>query len=222
MKPHRRERNRRGFTLIETIVTVGLISVLAAFIIPTVIQKSGVGDPVKLTNDLASIQTALDNFSNDTKAGFPNEIWEVTSKPAVTNLLVDNVTPLTAGQIALWNGPYISATIGTNRTDSIPTGFTAFISNQLQRYDVINNIGELSGGTGTTFSTTNTNFVAVKITGLNTTQAATINKMIDGPDDVNLTSGLNIGANTTGRFRFDPPNSNHIVIAYFMVSPITQ
>jgi prepilin-type N-terminal cleavage/methylation domain-containing protein len=214
-------KNRRAFTLIETIVTVGILSVLAAFVVPTVIQKSGVGDPVKLTNDLNAIRTGLDNFANDTKAGYPNQILELTSKPTTTSLLIDNTTTLTSTAISFWNGPYISATIGANSLDSIPTGYTAFIGNRLERYDLVNNIGELDGGTGTTYSAANTNFVAIKITGLNATQAATINKMIDGPDDLNVASGLNVGANTTGRFRFDPPNASHIVIAYFMASPIT-
>ena len=212
---------RRGFTLIETIVTVGLLAVLAAFVIPTVIQKGGAGDPVKVTNDLGSVRTALDNFANDTKAGFPGQIWDLTNKPAATDKLVDNVTVVTPGQIAVWNGPYIGATIGNAATDSMPTGFTAFISNQLQRYDMVNNAGELSGGTGA-FTATNTLFVAVKVTGLTATQAATINKAIDGPADPNVASGPNAGANTTGRFRFDAPNANNVVVAYYLASPITQ
>lgn len=214
-----RRRRRAGFTLIETIVTVGLLAVLAAFVIPTVVQKSGAGDPVKVTNDLQAIRTGLDNFVNDTKAGFPNQVWELTSKPAITNKLVDNVTTLTAAQIALWNGPYLDATIGTANGDSMPTGFTAFISNQLQRYDANNNAGESSGGNGT-FSATNTLFVTIKITGLTPTQAATINTAIDGPSDPNVTSGLSAGANTTGRFRFDPP-SGGVVVAYYLASPVT-
>jgi prepilin-type N-terminal cleavage/methylation domain-containing protein len=216
----RKQSRRRGFTLIETIVTVGLISVLAAFVVPTVIQKSGVGDPVKLVNDLTSVRTALDNFYNDTKAGYPNRIVEVTDKPTTSNVIIDQVTNLTTSQIAGWNGPYLAATIGAAATDSLQTGFTAYISNQLQRYDVTNNVGELGGGTGTTFNAANTVFVAVKVTGLNKTQAAAINKAMDGPNDVNVASGLNTGANITGRFRFDPPNSSGIVVAYFLASPI--
>ena len=217
-----RARRRAGFTLIETIVTVGLLAVLAAFVIPTVVQKAGAGDPVKVTNDLNSIRTGLENFVNDTKAGYPLLISELTTKPTTTDKIIDNATTLSASQIALWNGPYIGATIGATATDSMPTGFTAFISNGLQRWDALDNKGELNGGTGSTFSTTNTLFVAVTVTGLTTTQAAQINKAIDGPGDTDVSSGLNTGANITGRFRYDPPNANKIVIAYYLASPIVQ
>jgi prepilin-type N-terminal cleavage/methylation domain-containing protein len=210
-------RRPGGFTLIETIVTVGLLAVLAAFVVPTVIQKSGAGDPVKVANDLNSLRTGLDNFSNDTKAGFPNQVWQLTAKPSTSNVLVDGVTNLSAGQVALWQGPYINATIGSASADSMPTGYTAYVRNLLQRYDAEDNKGEVSGGpAAATFSATKTLFVAVRINGLNTAQAATVNKMIDGPDDVNEADGSNI----TGRFRFDKPNAAGVVVAYFLASPI--
>jgi prepilin-type N-terminal cleavage/methylation domain-containing protein len=214
-------RRRAGFTLIETIVTVGLIAVLAAFVIPTVVQKAQAADPVKISNDVNAIGTGLDNFLNDTKAGYPSQIWEITARPTTANTLIDHTTLLTASQIALWNGPYLGSTIGTADGDSLPTGYTAFIANRVERYDAQNNKGEISGGTGSTFSTTNTLFVTIKITGLTLTQATTVNVMIDGPSDVNVSSGLNTGANITGRFRFDPPNANNIVVAYYLASPIT-
>lgn len=217
-----RARRRAGFTLIETIVTVGLLAVLAAFVIPTVIQKSGAGDPVKVTNDLAAIRTGLETFSNDTKAGFPNEIWELTNKPSTTNKLIDGTTSLAASQVALWNGPYLSATIGSALVDSLPTGYTGFIKNQLQRYDAVNNAGEVAGGSGT-FDSTATLFAAVKIVGLTTAQAATINKMIDGPDDLNVPTGQpHAGANLNGQFRFDAPDVNGLVVAYYMAVPVTK
>lgn len=217
-----RTRPRSGFTLIETIVTVGLLAVLAAFVVPTVVQKAGVGDPVKVTNDLNSMRTGLENFANDTKAGYPLLISELTTKPTTSNKIVDNTTFLTSSQVALWNGPYIGATMGATAADSMPTGFTAFISNGLQRWDAVNNKGELNGGTGATFSTSNSMFVAITITGLTTTQAADINKAVDGPGDPDVSTGLNTGANVTGRFRYDPPNASKIVIAYYLASPIVQ
>src|SRR5713101_5540226 len=85
-------KKRGGFTLIETIVTVGLLAVLAAFVIPTVVQKAGVGDPVKVASDVAAIGTALEGFQSDIKAGFPNQLRMLTDVPTTQNHLVDSTT----------------------------------------------------------------------------------------------------------------------------------
>jgi prepilin-type N-terminal cleavage/methylation domain-containing protein len=211
-------RRRSGFTLLETIVTVGLISVLAAFVVPTVIQKAGIGDPVKVTNDLDAIRTAMENFANDTKVGYPNLIWELTSKPSTSNMLIDGVTPLGPGQVALWNGPYLGATIGTASADSMRTGYSAYIRNLIQRYDLDNNVGEVTGGTaGATFSASKTLFAAIRINGLTKSQAAVLNKSIDGIDDVDQADG----SNSTGRLRWDKPvASSPTVVAYYLAIPI--
>jgi prepilin-type N-terminal cleavage/methylation domain-containing protein len=219
MKNQRRMRRRAGFTLIETIVTVGLISVLAAFVVPTVIQKSVAADPVKVSNDLNAVRTGLESFANDTKAGIPNEVFILTSRPTALNHLVDSTTAITLGQIAVWNGPYISATIGAAATDSIATGFTAFIRNHIERYDILNNAGEFNGGTGT-FSATSTLFAAIRVDGLTVLQAAQMNAAFDGVDDPPIAASQpNAGANTTGRFRYDPP-VNGLVRAYYLALPI--
>jgi prepilin-type N-terminal cleavage/methylation domain-containing protein len=213
-------RRRKGFTLMETIVTVGLISVMAAFVVPTVIQKAGAGDPVKVKNDLDAIRTAMEGFANDTKAGYPNQIWQLTSKPSTSNLLIDGVTPLSSGQVAAWNGPYLGATIGTASADSLATGYTAYIRNMIQRYDLDDNVGEVTGGTaGATFSATKTLFAAIRINGLNKAQAAVLNKSIDGGDDLDQADG----SNTTGRFRWDKPAASAITVtAYYLAIPIVQ
>jgi prepilin-type N-terminal cleavage/methylation domain-containing protein len=217
-----RNLRRAGFTLIETIVTVGLIAVMAAFVIPSVIQKSQSADPVKVQNDLTAVRTGMEEFSTDTKSGFPNQIRMLTNPPVATNHLVDSTTLLSPGQIAIWNGPYLNATIGTQPNDSIRSGFNAFIHNHIQRWDAIHNAGEFYGGSGpTAFAAGSTLFTAVKITGLTATQAAIINSSIDGIDDINVQPpATNAGANTTGRFRFDAPVGG-FVTAYYLASPIT-
>jgi prepilin-type N-terminal cleavage/methylation domain-containing protein len=43
----RRGERTDGFTLVETIVTIGLIAVVAAFVIPTVVQRAGSIDSLK-------------------------------------------------------------------------------------------------------------------------------------------------------------------------------
>jgi prepilin-type N-terminal cleavage/methylation domain-containing protein len=45
LPPFLGKRRGKGFTLIETVVTVGLLAVLAAFVIPSVIRKADSADP---------------------------------------------------------------------------------------------------------------------------------------------------------------------------------
>lgn len=222
MKTGMQARRRAGFTLIETIVTVGLLAVLAAFVIPTVIQKAGAGDPVKVQNDLTSIRTSLETYASDTKSGFPNQLYELTTKPTTSFHSIDSTTALTDGQVASWNGPYLAVTTDAIPTDSIATGYTAYIKNFIERYDVANDAGEFAGGTGA-FSATSTLFAAIHVVGLTAAQAATVNSLVDGTNDVNVTTpGPTLGANITGRFRFGAPNVNGVVDAYFMADPITK
>src|SRR5689334_20457933 len=112
-------RRRGGFTLIETIVTVGLLAVLAAFVVPTVIQKAGAADPVKVSSDLAAIRSGLETFISDVKGGYPNQLHMLTDPPTGSNHYIDSTTGFTAGQIAAWNGPYIGGAISPIASDSI-------------------------------------------------------------------------------------------------------
>ena len=69
-------RRPAGFTLVETIVTVGLLAVLAAFVVPSVIRKADAADPVKVANDLNAISTALQTFTSgkgDVLLAYENE-----------------------------------------------------------------------------------------------------------------------------------------------------
>src|SRR3954468_24859160 len=142
---------RNGFTLVETIVTVGLLAVLAAFVVPTVIQKAGAGDPVKVASDVTAIRTGLETFLSDVKGGYPNQLRMLTDLPTIQNHYIDSTTAFTPAQVAAWNGPYIAATISTVVTDSLATGYTAFIKNFIARYDAVNNAAELyaTAGAGT-------------------------------------------------------------------------
>src|SRR4051812_34825554 len=201
-------RRLAGFTLIETIVTVGLLAVLAAFVVPTVIQKAGAGDPVKVQNDLTAVQSSLETFATDSKAGFPRLLVSLTSRPTTASQLIDLTTggtlAMTTNEIASWNGPYLSATLGTNpinQKDSLGTGFLAYIMNHVVRYDVNSDAPEFDSSFappgGTTFNAGNTLFAAVQVHGLTLAQAQKLNTMIDGPGDV---SGP---TNGVGRFRYN-------------------
>src|SRR5438128_7343821 len=85
-------RRRTGFTLVETIVTVGLLAVLAAFVIPSVIRKADAADPVKVANDLNAISTALQTFTSDMKGILPGDIQDLT-QPVLVNSVCNEVSP---------------------------------------------------------------------------------------------------------------------------------
>lgn len=213
-------RRRSGFTLIETIVTVGILAVLAAFVVPTVIQKAGVGDPVKVQNDLNTVRSGLETFATDSKAGFPQLLHSLTATPVLnTSRLIDS-TKMSSGQISVWNGPYIGATISATTKDSIATGYTAYIMNFVQRFDIANNAPEHDslGVVNAAFVPGNTLFAAVEIHGLTLSQATALNTLIDGAGDVNVPAD---SSNTTGRLRFTAPVSGQIKQAYYLASPIT-
>lgn len=214
-----RTRRRAGFTLIETVVTVGLIAVLAAFVVPTVIQKAGAGDPVKVQNDLNTVGTAIESFVSDTKAGIPHQMSSLTTRPtAGVDALLDS-TMLNVNQVAVWNGPYMAATITSNPHDSLATGFTAFLINFLDRYDVDHNTPEhnASGQINAAFSGTAQLFVSVQVHGLTYAQATQLNTNFDGSSDINQADS----SNTTGRFRWTKPSSG-TVVAYYMAVPVTH
>jgi prepilin-type N-terminal cleavage/methylation domain-containing protein len=218
-------RRRPGFTLVETIVTLGLLAVLAAFVVPTVVQKAGAGDPVKVVSDLSSMRTGLETFQTDV-GGIPNQLRMLLVQPTVANHFVDSVTALKQGNVVAWNGPYLNAEIGALPQDSISTGFRSYIYNAVIRYDATNNAAEFyvlpGSGTGGTFSQANTMFASVTVAGLSTRQAQLINRLIDGDDDMDVLVGPSTGANIQGRFRYDVPSANGFVVGYYLASPIAK
>jgi type II secretory pathway pseudopilin PulG len=225
MTLRRPARRRAAFTLVETIVTLGLLAVLAAFVVPTVVQKAGAGDPVKVVSDLSSIRTGLETFQTDV-GGIANQIRMLTVQPTVANHFVDSVTLMKQGNTVAWNGPYLNAEIGALPQDSLSTGFRSYIYNAVIRYDATNNASEFyvipGSGTGGVFDVNNTLFATVTIAGLTTRQAQLVNRLIDGDDDTDVLAGPNAGANVQGRFRYDVPNTNAVVVAYYLASPISK
>jgi type II secretory pathway pseudopilin PulG len=212
--------------LIETVVTVGLLAVLAAFVVPTVIQKAGACDPVKVQNDVAAVGTAIEEFANDTKGAFPNQLHELTNKINSTMHEIDSVTFLDSAQVLVWNGPYLAVTADTIPSDSIATGYTAWIKNYIVRYDADHNAAHdyVAGtGTGGTYDSTATIYAALTITGLSLSQAENINTMINGPNANNKlvpSPGTYALANKVGLFRWDKPDSTNHVVAYYLAVPI--
>lgn len=228
---HARIRNasRSGFTLIETVVTVGLLAVLAAFVVPSVLKKADAADPVKVANDLNSISSAIETFASDVKGALPGDLEDLTD-PLLTNASCNSFNPcdstvthqdiFTVQQARLWRGPYLAASISALPTAMLRSGYVAEIHNTLLRFDALSGVPEFCTSVGTAlvpcagFVSTNPLFVAVRVDSLNLAQALLVNQIIDGPNETQ--PGLQ------GRFRFPTPTSQTALAspAYFLAAPV--
>jgi prepilin-type N-terminal cleavage/methylation domain-containing protein len=214
---------RAGFTLIETIVTVGLIAVMAAFVVPSVMRKADGADPVKVANDLNSIATAIQSFASDVKGALPGDLEDLIS-PLLTNSACNTLNPCDSTithaavyspqQVVQWKGPYLAASVSSSPASLLRSGYVADISNAIIRFDAISGVPEFcpAGGIAMTpcagFVLTNPLFASVRVTGLSHAQALLVNGIIDGPNEAQ--PGLE------GRFRFTSTGSP----AYFLAVPV--
>jgi general secretion pathway protein G len=91
-----RRTRRSGFTLLEILIVVGIIALLAAFVVPNFV-KTQQGANEKLTKSAVDgngpIATALNLFRMDMGV-YPKELKELTEKPE-------------GDDAAKWKGPYL-------------------------------------------------------------------------------------------------------------------
>jgi prepilin-type N-terminal cleavage/methylation domain-containing protein len=99
---------RRGFTLPEVLVTVTVIAVLAAVVVPAVTQYVSRGNGPATQTDISALQNAITGFITDTRA-VPHYLSDLTSTSA----------PSYMGVGGAYHGPYLNATVSTQAG---PTG----------------------------------------------------------------------------------------------------
>ena len=195
---------KRGFTLIETVVTVGIVAAMAAVVIPQVARQFDAADPARIQNDLKNIQTAIESYAVNTRV-MPADLDDLANLIDVAGADADStLTPTTApsldggNQASFWSGPYLDQTIvegGAAAEDFIVTAFGAHIEDSFVCYATGNNERGVSAATssGTTAngniacpgSATGQTFVALQITGIACSDVAgstfmTINEVFDG------------------------------------------
>jgi prepilin-type N-terminal cleavage/methylation domain-containing protein len=213
-------KSRRGFTLVETVVTVGIVAALAAVVYPTVVKQFDSADPTRAAEDLNNIRTGIETFGVNVRPLQPKDLEDLAN--LITNAAPDSSARgalYTAADIANWNGPYIalsvSAAMASNDT-AIVTGFSAALINRLGLFD----IGVANGGdTVPTNNANNAEFIAVRLKGLSGAAFNAINELIDGP-----TEATPVNRRHLGRFRCPgtaaPLDTDACTDAYYLASPI--
>lgn len=123
-------RVRRGFTLAEVLVTLAIIAVMAAVLLPALNQQIAKGDTGRLASDLTNIQTAAQAFVSDVHR-YPTTISQLTTAVTGNALNADGSTSSIPSALqAKWKGPYLSrdALSTTGGGGTIVTTFSALNS----------------------------------------------------------------------------------------------
>lgn len=89
------KRNRRAFTLIEMLVVVLILAILAALIVPRVVNRAGEAKRAKAASDIATLSSLLQQYRVD------NDKFPTTDQ----GLSALRMQPSDAPN---WKGPYTS------------------------------------------------------------------------------------------------------------------
>lgn len=165
---------RRGFSVIEILVALLIISVLVAVVYPVVLQQIRKWEALRVARDLSHLRLAIEQFHLDT-GNQPLYLTHMANQITVSDSAAawHLVSPeYSQREVRGWNGPYIDSPLAASLRidDAVTTGFGARIVNDVYCYDLgINN--EVPCDTGT--------WVAVRVEGLVGHQFDLINDLID-------------------------------------------
>ncbi len=114
---------RKGFTLAEVLVTLAIIAVMAAVLLPALNQQISKGDVGRLASDLTNIQTAIQAYVSDVHR-YPNSVAQLTTSAGATDI---NNASIPSPLQSKWKGPYVSRDViaSTGAGGTISPTFTA-------------------------------------------------------------------------------------------------
>ena len=97
-------RNTRGFTLVELLVVMIILAVLAAVIVPRVVNRAEQSRRAKAIADITNLETALRMYTADNGA-------PPSSEQGLDALRTEPATPPLPKH---WNGPYLEKALSTD------------------------------------------------------------------------------------------------------------
>jgi prepilin-type N-terminal cleavage/methylation domain-containing protein len=208
--------NRRGFTLVETVVTVGIVAALAAVVYPTVVKQFDSADPTRVAEDLNNLRTAVETFGVNVRPNQPRDIEDLANRlRTVDPDSSARGSNYTSTDSSNWRGPYISLSLPATLTGldtAITTGFGAPILNRLQPFDA-----DVANDTVTIANIAAADFIAARLLNLSGSAFNAINLLIDGPTEASAAT-----RRANGRFRCPAGGTDTQVCAsaFYLLDPI--
>jgi general secretion pathway protein G len=95
-KAKRVRSRRRGFTLLEVLLVVGILALLAAFVVPTFLSTSEDANKKLTAANMGGLTSPLELF-HQALGRYPKELKELYEKPEDEN------------EAKKWTGPYIDS-----------------------------------------------------------------------------------------------------------------
>lgn len=233
-------RRKRGFTLMETVVTVGIVAALAAVVYPQVVRQFDTADPTRLQNDLKNLQTAIESFTVNLSGTAPGDLEDLANEILATDSALTTATTLPvfgSTQLTQWSGPYVDFSIlegGTTETYR-ETGFAAKIQDTFVCYSVGDSPNQHGVSAATSATTTANNnacpstatgqkYVALQITGITCSASdanfLAVNELFDGAAETGQTTNGRVRCKTNGATAGGAVTVNKDVM-YFLAVPLT-
>ncbi|HKJ92961.1 MAG TPA: prepilin-type N-terminal cleavage/methylation domain-containing protein [Longimicrobiales bacterium] len=169
---------RRGFTLVEVVVTLIILAILVAAILPTVASQVDDAEPTRAANDVTSIATGIRLFHLNIRPQYPQDLEDLVNVITTTgDQNVDGVAYATKDSTN-WKGPYIEASIPTTG-GTVSTAYNALIGDTLRLFESAANLPSNNVG----FTAANADFLAIQVDSLSLAEFTNINKVIDGANE---------------------------------------
>jgi prepilin-type N-terminal cleavage/methylation domain-containing protein len=103
--------SRTGFTLPEVLVTVAIIAVLAAAVVPTVVNQMSKGEAGAVVSDFNSLSAGITTFVTDVRR-YPRTLAQLNTRPTASSALFLDLrgAQYSAAAVNSWKGPYLATT----------------------------------------------------------------------------------------------------------------
>lgn len=176
---------RGGFTLIELIVVLLILSLLAAVVVPVVSERANDADPTRVATDLGNLKTGYELFHLDVRPKYAGDIEDLTAAISTSDRGVDSVAYV-AGAVGKWDGPYMDISIVDDAT--VATGAGGRIHDQFAVFDPSANARQQASTAAAG------DFIAAVLLGIDSDEFTLINDVVDGSGETSPTS--------TGKLRF--------------------